>query len=136
MRYLIPLLLCLLGLPVHVQAIDVGAMPACAGYDSDLGGCPVYVKGVCKAMAADGVISDNAGILQAIYIAAAEAGDDFLIYDNPSAASGTVIFNQTNLAAGDKPFPNVPATYSTGAYLDVTAADASIAFTVTVCYSE
>lgn len=129
-------LLLLLVVAAPALAIDIGEMPACAGYDADLGGCPVYIKGYCKVLTADGVIADNAGILQSIYISAAEVNDDFLIYDNASAASGTVIFNQTNVAAGDKQFPNVPATFSNGAYLDVTAADASAAFTVTVCYSD
>jgi len=92
-------------------------------------------RGLCRAFAADGVIAAAPGNLKAIYIAGVEAGDDFLIYDDAAAATGTVIFNQTNLAAGDKQFPNVPGAFGTGAYLDVTAADATAAFTLTVCYA-
>lgn len=50
-------------------------------------------------------------------------------------AISTVTSDCINKAAGDKQFPVVPATFANGAYLDVTAADASAAFTLTVCYS-
>lgn len=91
-------------------------------------------KGLCKVMSADGVIKASAGMLISVYISKAEANDDFVIYDNASAASGTQVFNQTDVGAGDHKFDNVPASVANGLYLDVTAADGSIAFTVTVCY--
>jgi hypothetical protein len=55
-----------------------------------------------------------------------------LIYDNASAASGTVIANFLNVAAGATVIPNHPATFANGAYLDLTTAGA---MNVNVCYS-
>lgn len=104
------------------------------GEDPTLGRLFGGPKGECRAFTADGVIKNSAGMLISLYITAAEVNDDFLIYDNASAASGTVVFNATNVAAGDKSYPNVPAAAANGLYLDVTAADASAAFTITACY--
>ena len=111
--------------------MDVKTMPACAGYDADLGGCPTYTKATaCKVLTADGVISDNAGQLISVYATGLTANDDVLIYDNASAASGTVILNGLNLPAGKSDFDNFPAPFANGAYADVTLTTGNI----NVCY--
>lgn len=128
-KLLAPLLLMLLSMPAY--AIDIGAQPACAGYDSDLAGCPVYQKATgCPIFTSDGVVAPDAGQLISITITNASANDDILIYDNASAASGTVIANLTNVAAGTTVVPNIPAPFENGAYLDLTTAGSMV---VQVC---
>lgn len=91
-------------------------------------------KGLCKVMTSDGVIKGEPGMLIAVYASGIETGDAIVIYDNASAASGTAVFNQSNLGAGDKQFPNVPAAAANGLYLDLTNAGGSTNPTLTVCY--
>lgn len=112
--------------------MDIKTMPACAGYDADLGGCPVYQKASgCPILTADGVVAPDAGQLISIVITnASAANDDILIYDNASAASGTVIVDMTNVAAGTTVVPNIPAPFENGAYLDLTTAGSMV---VQVC---
>lgn len=125
-------LLLLLVVAAPSWAIDVGAMPACAGYDSDLTGCPVYIAATeCKILTADGVVSDDAGRLVAVYVSGITANDDVLLYDNASAASGTVLLNGLNLPAGFPGYPIYPAPFTNGVYADVTLTTGN----VTVCYT-
>jgi len=124
-------LLLLLVVAAPVLAIDVGAMPACAGYNEDLIGCPTYTAATgCPILTADGVVAPDNGQLISIVITNASANDDILIYDNASAASGTVIVNMTNVAAGTTVVPNIPVPFDNGAYLDLTTAGSMV---VQVC---
>lgn len=113
--------------------MDIKTMPACAGYDENTGSCPVHQKAEsCKVLTGDGVISATGpGRLVSVYVTGATANDDILIYDNASAASGTVILNGLNLPAGKSDFPNFPAPFVNGAYLDATLTTGN----VNACYA-
>lgn len=116
------------------ERVGIAEMPACADYNNDLPGCPGYTKATeCAVYTADGVIADNAGQLISVTPTNITANDDILIYDNASAASGTVILNGLNLPAGHPGFPNHPAPFSNGAYLDLTTAGS---MNVNVCHLE
>lgn len=131
MRTLFLLLLLLVAAPAW--AIDIGAMPDTNAYNPDLGSIDVNVRGECRVFTADGVIANNAGRLISVTITNASANDDVLIYDNASAASGTVIANFLNVAAGATVIPNFPANFANGAFLDLTTA---AAMNVNVCWNE
>lgn len=131
MRHLLILLTCLI-LAAPALAIDIGAQPACAGYDEDTGSCPTHIAATaCPVLTADGVIAPDAGRLVSLIIQSTTATEDILIYDNPTTNSGTVILNLSNIPVGTYPIASYPAPFSTGAYLDV----AGTGLTVNVCYS-
>lgn len=116
------------------ERVGIAEMPACADYNNDLPGCPGYIKATaCAVFTADGVIANNAGQLVSVSPTNITANDDILIYDNASTASGTVILNGLNLPAGFPGFPNHPAPFNNGAYLDLTTAGA---MNVNVCWLE
>lgn len=110
---------------------SLSAMPNSSAYSGDLGSEYMNVRADCRVFTADGVIAANAGALVSVYAVELTANDDFIIYDNPSAASGTVILNATNLPAGFTSFPNYPAIFATGAFIDVTLTTGR----VNVCYN-
>ena len=113
-----------------IQLVSIEVMPW-PPFNSDTGADQVNIHGDCRVFTADGVIAADAGKLVSVYATGLTANDDVLIYDNASAASGTVIFNGLNLPAGKSDFANFPATFANGAYADVTLTSGNI----NVCYA-
>jgi len=104
----------------NMQSVTIDSL--FPGEDTNLNRIAVSMKSTCAHYTADGVIKASAGQLVSIYVFNASANDDFIIYDNASAASGTKLVDALNVAAGYTPMPNYPAAAANGMYLDLTTA--------------
>lgn len=101
------------------------------GEDTTISRIAVSLKSACAHYIADGVIKAAPGMLVAIYVFNATANDDFVIYDNASAASGTKLIDALNVPAGYTGLPSYPAAAANGMYLDITTAGA---MQLEICY--
>lgn len=78
-------------------------------------------------VAADGAVVATSGkAFTAVVLTAAAATATLTLYDNPSAASGTVLLKLSAVANTSAVFaPATPVTAGTGIYADIGGADAN-----------
>lgn len=77
------------------------------------------------SLSADGVVKDGPGFLGGVIVTASASGV-IRLYDNASAASGTVILDQTPVFPGDS--LELPIEVVNGCYFDLVSGTATVTF--------
>ena len=82
------------------------------------------LPGNSVAITEDGAVAAGSGRVSGVVVTAAAATASLILYDNPSAASGTVLLSLSAVADTSVVY-NVPFVFSTGVYADIGGAGAA-----------